>query len=350
MKKTFLFLLALFLGVGIIVCNKPVSMSVAEAKVYEWKLQHDAPRGDILTELCTYFAKDVEKRSNGRLKIKVFADPEIVPGYELLQAVMAGTLEMANTSGLWQAGQVPLSAVEFGLPMMYSFPELKGDFMKEAKAVREFFFTSGMADMLRKQYSKFGVYWLDMHMYGPSANFFKKPIRSVDDFKGLKVFTTPQFGPFIEKLGASYTEPAGGDLYTNLKLGTLDVGEWDINGIPVMKYHEVAPYVSIGFSNDQFVGHWEVNMKAWNSLPDDLKQVLKDATKDWFDYKNKAIAEIERTAYDMAKKGEFKLQNLDEKMVGKMIEYAKEVWDEWAKHDKACTEAVALQKKWYESR
>ena len=63
MKKVFLFLFALFLGSGVIVCDKPVSLSSAEAKVYKWKLQHDAPRGDIMTDLLIHFAKDVEKRS-----------------------------------------------------------------------------------------------------------------------------------------------------------------------------------------------------------------------------------------------------------------------------------------------
>lgn len=350
MKKTFLFLLALFLGVGIILCDKPFSLSSAEAKVYKWKLQHDAPRADIMTELLIHFAKDVEKRSNGQLKIQIFAEPEIVPAFEQLQAVMAGALEMANSSGLYQGGQIPLSAVEFGLPMIYKFPELNNDYIKEANAIRDFFFSSGMVDLLRKEYAKFGVYWLDMHSFGSDTLFSTKPIRTLDDFKGTKMFCVPQFGAWIEKMGAAFSEPAGGDLYMGAKMGTLDIITWDINGIPVMKYQEVAPYVMIGWANDQMMGHWEVNMKAWNSLPDDLKQVLKDATKDWFDYKNKIIAEIEREAYKIAESDEINLQQLDEKSMAKALKYAKEAWDEWAKLDEACAKAVELQKEWYNKR
>ena len=350
MKKTLLFLLALFLGVGIIVCDKPVSVSSAEAKVYEWKLQHDGVRGDVITDLLIDFSKDVEKRSNGQLKIKIFADPEIVPAFEILQAVIAGTLQMSNTSGLFQAGQIPISAVEFGLPMIYKFPEFNNDFMKEANAIRDFFFSSGMVDLLRKEYGKFGVYWLDMHAYGPAVIFSTKPIKTIDDFKGKKMFTVPQFATWLEKMGGAPAEPAGGDLFMNLKLGTLDTVEWDINGVTALRYFEAAPYVHIGLYNSQMIGHWEVNMKAWNSLPDDLKQVLKDATKDWWAYKNKAVDKIEREAYKMAEKGEFTLQKMDATSQSKMLEYAKEAWDEWAKHDKASAKAVALQKEWYKTR
>ena len=350
MKKTLLFFLALFLGVGIIVCDKPVSMSSAEAKVYKWKLQHDAVRGDAIHGMLEDFSKDVEKRSNGRLKIQIFADPEIVPAFEILQGVMAGTLQMANTSGLFQAGQIPISAVEFGLPMIYKFNKFNNNFMKEANAIRDFFYSSGMVDLLREGYGKFGIYWLDMHSYGPDTIFSTKSIKTIGDFKGKKMFTVPQFGSWLEKMGAAPAEPAGGDLFMNLKLGTLDAIAWDINGVTALKYWEAAPYVHIGLTNDQMIGHWEVNMKAWKSLPDDLKQILKDATKDWWDYKNKAVDKIEVEAYKMAEKGDFTLQKIDASSKSKMLEYAKESWDEWAKNDKASAKAVALQKEWYNNR
>ena len=347
MKKILLIPLMLSLSICILAWTTPAQSG---SKVYKWKLQHDAPRGDIQTELLNHFSKDVEKRSNGRLKIQIFADPEIVPGFELLQGVMSGTIEMANTSGLFEAGQIPLSAIEFGLPMMYKFPKLKGDFIKEANEIRQFFYKSGMVDLLRKEYAKFGVYWLDMHTYGPDTLFLTKPVQTINDFKGMKMFVMPQMGSWIESMGAAFAEPAGGDLYMGLKLGVVDAGSWDINGITALRYHEVAPNVFIGYSNDHMIGHFEVNLKAWNSLPDDLKQVLKDATKDWWNYKNEAIAEIVRESRSMGEKGEFKLQQLDENSIAKFNDLSVKVWDEWAQRDKACSKAVALQKEWFKTR
>jgi TRAP-type C4-dicarboxylate transport system substrate-binding protein len=353
MKKLFFLLPAIFMGMSIFLCDKPVSLSSAEAneaKVYKWRLQHDAPRADIMTELLIHFSEDVEKRSNGQLKIQIFAEPEIVPGFEQLQAVISGALDMANSSGLYQGGQIPVSAVEFGLPFMYKFPDLQNDYMKEVSEIRNFFYSSGMVDLLRKEYAKFGIYWLDMHSFGPDTFFSTSPMGTLDDFKGKKIFSLPQFGSWLKKMGAAPSEPAGGDLYMGLKLGTLDIVTWDINGIPVMNFQEVAPNVMIGFSNDQMIGHWEVNMKAWNSLPDELKQILADATKDWSHYKNKVIAEIEQKANKIAQTDKINLQQLDEKSQAESLKYAKEAWDEWAKLDKASAKAVELQKKWYYKR
>ena len=347
MKKVFLIPLMLSLSICILAWAAPAQSG---SKVYKWKLQHDAPRGDIQTELLTHFSKDVEKRSDGRLKIKIFADPELVPGFELLQGVMAGTLEMANTSGLFESGQIPLSAIEFGLPMMYKFPKLKGDFIKEANEIRKFFYKSGMVELLRKEYAKFGVYWLDMHTYGPDTLFLTKPVKTVNDLKGMKMFVMPQMGSWIKSMGAAYSEPAGGDLYMGLKLGVVDAGAWDINGITALKFYEVAPHVLIGYSNDHMIGHFEVNLKAWNSLPDDLKQVLKDATKDWWGYKNNVIAGIVRDSIALGKKGEFKPQRLDEKSQTKLYELAVKVWDEWGQRNESCGKAVALQKEWFKTR
>jgi TRAP-type mannitol/chloroaromatic compound transport system substrate-binding protein len=98
------------------------------------------------------------------------------------------------------------------------------------------------------------------------------------------------------------------------------------------------------------IGHFEVNMKAWSSLPDDLKQVLKDATKAWWDYKNDVILGIVQDSISMGEKGEFKLQQLDEKSYTKLDELSFKVWDEWAKRNEACRKAVALQKQWYKTR
>ena len=347
MKKLFLMPLILSLGICVFMWNPP---AYSESKVYKWKLQHDAPRGDILTELLNHYSKDVEKRSNGRLKIQIFADPEIVPGFELLQGVMAGTIEMANTSGLFQSGQIPLSAIEFGLPMMYKFANLEGDFQKQANQIREFFYKSGMVDLLRKEYAKYGVYWLDMHSYGPDTLFSTKTIKTINDMKGMKMAVVPQFIPWIESMGATSSELVGGDLYMGLKLGVVDAGTWDINGVTALKFYEVGPNVIVGYSNDHMIGHFEVNMKAWKSLPEDLKKVLTEATKDWWDYKNKVLAGIVEESTALGKKGEFKLHQPDDAFVSKLNELAFGVWDEWAKRDENCRKAVALQKEWFNTR
>ena len=88
----------------------------ANAKVYKWKIQSGYPHGDLSMELLKDFAASVEKRSNGQLKISVFAAPDIVPTEQLFDATKVGTF--------W-GGIVPVGEIEFGIPYGFRIPEAK---------------------------------------------------------------------------------------------------------------------------------------------------------------------------------------------------------------------------------
>ena len=129
------------------------------------KIQSAWPRADISMQMLEKFAAAADKRSNGQIKIQVFAAPEIVPGEQTLEATKKGTLDMLHSIGAYWGGTTPIGEIEFGLPLMWAMP--LGKTVKEnSEIVRDFFLNSGFAELLRKEYAKQGVYWLDMHSYG----------------------------------------------------------------------------------------------------------------------------------------------------------------------------------------
>ena len=77
----------------------PGVISTATAADYNWKIQSVWGRGDLSMELLKEFAATADKLSKGRIKIQVFADPELVPGEQLFEATKKGTLTMAWTGG-----------------------------------------------------------------------------------------------------------------------------------------------------------------------------------------------------------------------------------------------------------
>ncbi|MBW2105200.1 MAG: hypothetical protein J7K02_07070, partial [Deltaproteobacteria bacterium] len=97
----------------------------ANAKVYKWKIQSGYPHGDLSMELLKDFAASVEKRSNGQLKISVFAAPDIVPTEQLFDATKVGTLDMLHCGGTFWGGIVPVGEIEFGIPYGFRIPEAK---------------------------------------------------------------------------------------------------------------------------------------------------------------------------------------------------------------------------------
>jgi TRAP-type mannitol/chloroaromatic compound transport system substrate-binding protein len=72
------------------------SAAEAAGKVYRMKIQSAYPRGDLSMELLKDFAATADKLSKGRIKIQVFADPELVPAEQLFEATKKGTLTMLH--------------------------------------------------------------------------------------------------------------------------------------------------------------------------------------------------------------------------------------------------------------
>jgi len=321
--------------------------TAAEAKVYKWKIQSGYPHGDLSMELLKDFVASAEKRSNGQLKISVFAAPEIVPTEQLFDATKVGTLDMLHCGGTFWGGIIPVGEIEFGIPYGFRIPETK-NFKDSAEIVRKFFFESGFVDLLRAEYGKQGLYWLDMHTYGPVPFILAtKPIETCKDLKGVKIRDEGIWTKWHNMVGArGTTSVAPEDTYMGLKLGTLDASQWDVSCITGLKWNEVAPYWIRGEENDHCIGHILINMKSWNALPDNLKKALKDAAKDYWNATVKGYGAEIGVVEDMVKKGELKECTLDQSCIKKHEEAAYKLWDELAAKDAASAKAIKLIKKW----
>ena len=151
----------------VITLSVPGWTGEAAAETYRLKIQSGYPRGDLSMETLKVFADSAKKRSNGQVLITVFAAPEIVEGGgpAVYEAVQRGTLDMAMQAGIFASGFAPIGDVEFGLP--FAFEVEKGSTFKDsAEKIRDFYYKSGLVDLLRQEYAKHGLYWLDMHSYG----------------------------------------------------------------------------------------------------------------------------------------------------------------------------------------
>jgi len=325
----------------------PFSTSFAGGKVYRLKIQSGYPHGDLSMELLKDFAASAAKRSNGRLKISVFAAPEIVPTEQLFDATKVGTVDMLHCGGTFWGGIVPVGEIEFGIPYAFKIPEAK-TYPEAADLLRKFFFESGFVDLLRQEYGKHGLYWLDMHTYGEVPfTLATKCIRTLEDVKGVKVRDEGIWTKWHNMVGwRGTTSVTPEDTYMALKLGTLDASQWDVSAVTGLKWHEVAPYWIKGLENDTAVGHIMVNMKLWKSLPDDLKEALRGAALDYW-YKTVSAYEQETLIVeDLVKKGVVKKCHLTDSCMKKHEEAALKLWDELAARDAASARAIALIKKW----
>ena len=347
MKAEKIFLLGASFLAAIFFITLPLGSLSAEAadKIYRMKIQSAYPRGDLSMELLKEFAASADKRSNGRIKIQVFADPELVPGEQLFEATKKGTLDMLHAVGAMWGGIVPVGEVEFGLPYAYNLPG-EPDVYQAGKQIRELFMNTGLADLLRKEYAKQGLYWLDVHSYGPLFTLSTKKITTCNDMKGLKFRVEGSWADYYNALGARATYISGMEAYMGLKLGTIDASHWDVSAVTGLKWHEVAPYRILGGQNDVIPGHILVNMETWNSLPDDLKKALADAAEQYFNDLNKIYdSELKKVA-ELVKTGKVINSPIDAACDQAHEQAALGVWQKIALRDAAAARAIGIIMDW----
>lgn len=324
----------------------PAPAPAPAPEVYNLKIQSSWPRGDLSVETMAAFCAAADKRSNGQLKISFFGAPDIVGMFEVGEAVKKGTLELSQGAGNIWSGVIPVGDVEFALPYSYRIPE-ETTLKDKGNAIRKFFFESGFIDLLRERYATQGVHYLDIHPYGPVPFMVAtKPIRTVDDFTGLRIRTDGLWMEWEIGCGATGIDLPGDEGYMALKLGTVDASIWDCSGVTGLAWHEVAPYWIHGEENDHAIGHILVNMDVWNSLSPDLQEALAGAGEDYWYACLDAYDKDMDTIRDLVKKGELTEVWMDDELIALHEEVGYALWDDVATRSPACAEAVQMIKDW----
>ncbi len=320
--------------------------SPSEGEVYNLKIQSAWPHGDYSMETLSEFAASAEKRSNGQLDVSVFGAPDIVGMFEVPEAVKKGTLDMSHGSGMLWSGVLPIGDVEFGLPYGYKITEVEG-FKEKANFIRDWYFDSGFIDLLRERYATQGVYLLDIHPYGPTPFMVAtKPIKTVDDFTGTSIRADGMWMEWENACGANAQAIPGDEGYMALEMGTVKAAVWDLSCVTGLNWHEVAPYWVHGEENDHAIGHILVNMDAWNSLTDDLKQALAGAAEDYWYANLDVYAEQMGKIRDLVEEGKLTEVWMNDGLTALHEEVGYNIWDDVATRSDACAQAVEMFKEW----
>ncbi|HZG72927.1 MAG TPA: TRAP transporter substrate-binding protein DctP [Chondromyces sp.] len=272
MKKLIIFVSVLILGLA--GCSSGGnSENTSSQKKYKWVAQSPWPEGTSLQLLAEQIAKDITEASGGRLEVEMHAAGEIVQPTELLDAVEQGTVDAIHSwDGYW-IGKVPQVALFASVPMGMNEQEYLG-----------WITTDQGRKLWQEAYDKAG-YNVKVLDAGPgTAEIFyhsNKPIRTLEDFKGLKVRAVGDWGAILERLGASVVSISGPELYQSLERGVVDAIEFSSpsSNYP-MGFHEIAKYlITPSLHQPASVSSFIVNQEKWDELPDDLKKIVRTATE-----------------------------------------------------------------------
>ncbi len=239
---------------------------------FEWKMVTTWPKNYPGLGLgAENFANKVEAMSAGRLKIKVFGAGQLVPAFEVFDAVSQGTAEMGHGAAYYWTGKSKAAAFFTAIP-----------FGLNAQEMSSWIHYGGGLELWRELYEEFNLVPFAAGNTGVQmTGWFNKEIKSIEDIKGLRMRTPGLGGDVITRAGGIAVTISGGELYTAMQTGVIDALEWvgPYNDL-AFGFHQIAKYYYYpGWSEPGPALELLVNKDAFETLPEDLKAIVETAAR-----------------------------------------------------------------------
>ena len=229
----------------------------------------DTPKG----KAAEFFAKRAAELTKGRVKVEVYPNSQLYKDKEEMEALQLGSVQMLAPS---LSKFAPLGVKEFEV---FDLPFIFDDYNDLHKV------TMGpVGQKLLKKLETRGITGLAYWDNGFKVFSANKPLRSVEDYKGLKmrIQSSKVLDAQMRALGALPQVLAFSETYQALQTGVVDGTENPPSNLYTQKMHEVQKHVSV--TNHGYLGYAVVvNKKFWDGLPADVRaqltKAMADATK-----------------------------------------------------------------------
>jgi TRAP-type mannitol/chloroaromatic compound transport system substrate-binding protein len=249
----------------------------------KWRLTSSFPKSlDTLYGASETIAKYVAEATDNQFQMQPFAAGEIVPGLQAMDAAANGNVEACQTAAYYYFGKDPTFALFCAVP-----------FGLNTRQQNAWFYDGDGMKLMNEFGKKFNVYSIVAGNTGcQMGGWFRKEIRELGDWNGLKFRIGGLAGLTIRKLGGVPQQIAAGDIYPALERGTIDAAEW-IGPYDDEKlgFNKIARYYYYpAWWEGSTAGHLMINLAKWNELPRRYQTIVAAAA---------AYANVEATAkYD----------------------------------------------------
>jgi TRAP-type mannitol/chloroaromatic compound transport system substrate-binding protein len=261
-------------GIGSLAAGSMVAPTLASAKNVEhkWNMVTTWPKNfPVLGTGANHLAELIGQMSGGRIEVKVYGAKELVPAFEVFDAVSRGTAEMGHGAAYYWKGKVEqaqfFSTVPFG--------------MNEVE-MTSWLYQGGGMELWEETYKPFGLIPAAAGNTGVQmAGWFNKEINSVKDLKGLKMRIPGLGGEVLKRAGGTPVSLPGGELFTSLKSGAIDATEWvgPYNDMAFGLHKAAKYYYYPGWHEPGTTLEAIINERAFMALDKDLQSIVKNACK-----------------------------------------------------------------------
>ena len=233
------------------------------------------------TQVAMEWAKEIERRTNGRVKITIFPGGTLTAADKCYDGVVKGISDIGMSVFAYTRGRFPLTEVA-DLPLGIK---------------------SGLVatKLINAYYKKFNpkelkdVKVMYLHGHGPGFLHTKTAVEKLEDLKGMKIRCTGLAAKIVEKLGAVPVAMPMPDTYDSLKRGVVDGSMAPQESLKTWKWGEVVKFTTESWGSAYSTGFFVVmNKEKWNGLPKDAKRIIEQVNAEWIERQGKNWDDIDK--------------------------------------------------------
>ena len=248
---------------------------VRAAENFRWKMTTSFPPGLPFYQSgpgsAEWIVKAIDELSGGRLKIKLYAAGELIPWNGGFDAVTGGTVEMNSAVAYYWSGKVPALQYFGTVPFGMSF-----------QGQNAWYYHGGGLELWNEIYNDFGVIGMPAGNSGVQmTGWFKKPVGSAADFKGLKMRIPGLGGKIYKEIGVNVKLLGGGEIFPALERGVIDAAEW-VGPLQDRRLglHKAAKfYYTTGWHEPSTTTELLISKAAFNKLPKDIQGIIRHVAR-----------------------------------------------------------------------
>jgi len=303
-----------------------------QAKPIELTYSNFFPAPHKNAVLSVEWGKEIEKRTNGRVKVTVFPGGTLTPAAQCYDGVVKGLSDVGLSVLGYTRGRFPLTEV-IDLPLGYE----KG--LEATKLINIYY-----KKFMPKEFNDVKVMFL--HAHGPGILHTKKPVAKLEDLKGVKIACHGLSAKIVGALGAVPVAMPMPERYDAISKGVAEGGVFPLEALKGWKLGEVVNSTTLNYGSAYTTGFFVVmNKEKWSALPADVQKTIEKVNQEWIDKTGKVWDDIDKSGREFTLKLGNKIVPLSKEENGRWAKAASPILDEYVKEmkEKGLTGEEALK-------
>ncbi|HEY3277854.1 MAG TPA: TRAP transporter substrate-binding protein [Syntrophorhabdaceae bacterium] len=299
-----------------------VTVASAQDKAVSLRFSAFHPPTHKLAVITADWCKEVEKRTNGKVKVRHYAGATLTPPAQTYDSVVQGVVDVGNIVLGYTMGKFPLTEV-LDYPMGY-----------HADSVSTRLANAYFQKFKPKEFDEVKVMYF--HAQSPGILHARKPVNKLEDLKGMKMRTFGSNARFMSLLGGTPVAMPMGDAYDAISKGVADGLLCAYEALEGWKLGEVIKYTTENYGTAYTaVFLVAMNKKKWDSIPPDSQKIIEQINQEWIEKQIKVWDAIDESGKQFSLKRGNKIIKLSDEEQARWAAKAQPLYDEYLKNMKA---------------